>query len=299
MPTTLTDATFDEEIAGSSEPVLVDFWAEWCGPCKMIAPILDQIAEEHAGKLKHRQAQRRRQPRHRSPLRRHEHPHAHRLPGRSAREAHGRRQGQGPAPGGAERRHRLIRALTFSTRFHTGCGQRQPSVEPQDPRHRVEGLGRSGRPCSGGRAPGRHHPVDPLQILEPAELDHDLALAVGPRHGHAHPGVEVRGQQLLELEEARGTEPARPRAWPRQPAMTTPPAPRRPPRCGGGPPPRPLAPRAPRRRSAWPGPPGRLDPASPATPSRARPRAGSRPRGAGSTAGAGRGGACWRRRTGS
>ncbi len=51
MATTLTDATFDEAIAGSSEPVLVDFWAEWCGPCKMVAPILDQIAEEQAGKI--------------------------------------------------------------------------------------------------------------------------------------------------------------------------------------------------------------------------------------------------------
>jgi thioredoxin 1 len=49
--TQLTDATFDETIGGSSEPVLVDFWAEWCGPCKMIAPILDEIASEQAGKL--------------------------------------------------------------------------------------------------------------------------------------------------------------------------------------------------------------------------------------------------------
>ena len=48
---TLTDATFDEVVGGADAPVLVDFWAEWCGPCKMIAPVLEDIAKEHAGKL--------------------------------------------------------------------------------------------------------------------------------------------------------------------------------------------------------------------------------------------------------
>jgi thioredoxin 1 len=49
--TQLTASTFDEVVGSSNEPLIVDFWAEWCGPCKMIAPILDEIATEHEGKL--------------------------------------------------------------------------------------------------------------------------------------------------------------------------------------------------------------------------------------------------------
>ena len=52
MATAVTEATFEQEVTKSDKAVIVDFWAEWCGPCHAVAPVLDRIVEEHAGEVK-------------------------------------------------------------------------------------------------------------------------------------------------------------------------------------------------------------------------------------------------------
>ena len=84
MTTTVTTTSFDNEVLDSEQPVIVDFWAEWCGPCRAVAPVLDQIAEERA-EIKVVKVNIDEEPDARATVRDHEHPDDHALQGRRAR----------------------------------------------------------------------------------------------------------------------------------------------------------------------------------------------------------------------